>query len=320
MKTNTTIKGLERRLRSTKVYTDWVRRNRSAWCFRCNCTQDLECHHIVSLYHIMLGLFNLYGDAIETLNHAESMHKEDRVECVTLCSKCHGKRHPGRIASRSSTEIRLEEWVAIPRNWWFQPAHSTKDKNKEHLSLITLQVLFGIGWFILNGRMDNRMITVNRRRFAELIKKKPGTSFNRSFDLSLRSLQRIDVLAAKHRDHNDVELHISPNYIEKLVDNPWFFPLDDIPSQTMCSLMLKWFLSHQCGKRHYHISLKKLIRNLGINEKQPSKVVRMLQNACEDIPGAKMRVDEGQCYFELQKRCATPVFTLREMLQDCLLE
>lgn len=313
-----TIKGLERRLRSMKTYADWVSRNRAAWCFQCNGDQDLECHHIVTLYHILLGLWKLYGDREEVLRHAESMHQDDRVECVTLCSKCHGNRHPGRIASKSATEIRGNDWVAVPRNWWFGVSHSTKDT--DGLGLVALQTMFGLGWYILNGRMEGRMVTFNRRRFAELIGKTPGTSFANSFDSACNSLQAVDILAAYHLDKNDVELHISPDYIQNLVKNPWFFSLNEIPSGSMCELMLRWFLSHQSRRRTYPISLAKLASNLGIRESKPSKRLRMVEKACDTIPWAKMTHDDGQCQFEIKKRSAIPIFTLREMLNDCLLD
>ena len=318
MRVNLTIKQLERKLRSTKIYTDWVHRNKALWCFNCNKKQDLECHHIISLYHIMLGFWKLYGDSEEVLKHVTAMHKDDRIECVTLCSDCHAEKHPGRIASESASEIRNQEWVAVPRNWWFKSAQSTKDNSKDHIKLISLQFMFGIGWYILNDRMDGRMITFNRRRFAELIGKTPSTSFNNSFDSACQSLQELDVLAAYYRNHNDVELHVSPNYISRLLNNPWFFPLKEIPTKNMCVLMLRWFLSHQSRRWVYQISLEKLKNNLGLHETRQSRLIRTVQKACEDIRWAGMTYDEGMFNFAIRRKPAIPVFTLRDVLEDCL--
>jgi hypothetical protein len=318
VETTKQLKALERKLRASKVYQDWVERNRAAWCFRCNSDQKLECHHIISLYHTLLGIWNLYGDPTETLEHATAMHSDDRVECVTLCHKCHGKRHPGRIAVSSTTELRVHEWAAIPRVFWFDLAHSTKNQNKDALGLVGLQTLFGLGWYVISGRIDGNMVEFNRRRFAELLGKKPGTSFNKSLDKALRTLARLDVLAGKHRAGNHVEVHLSPAYMERLKVNPWFFPLEDIQTDSMCVLMLRWFLSHQCRRKFYRISLDKLRDNLGIQTDRPSMVLKTLQSACEHIPWTDLTYDKGTCHFELRRKSATPVFTLRQILADGL--
>lgn len=315
------LKQLERRVRAAKVYQDWVRRNRAAWCFRCNSDDELECHHIVTLYHILLGLWNLYGDITEAFNHVLAMHQDDRVECVTLCSKCHEKKHPGRVAVTSTAGVRVQEWAAIPRVFWFNLSYSTQDRTPDALSLIGLQTLFGLGWHILAGKMESRIVELDRRRFAELLGKDPGSSFNRSLDKALHSLERLDVLAGKHRSENRLELHLSPSYVERLADNPWFFPMEEVRTDNLLTLMLRWSLSHQSRRKFYRISLDKLQAGFGLKTDRPSMVIRSLQKACETIPWVEMKVereDGVMCHFELERRPSIPVFSLRDILGDCL--
>jgi hypothetical protein len=314
------LKILERRVRSSKVYQDWVRRNRSAWCFCCDSDEGLACHHTTSLYHILLGLWNLYGDISEVFSHSLAMHQDDRVDCVTLCSGCHKKRHPGRIAATSPANLQVQDWTTIPRVFWFDLSYSTKDDNPKSLSLIGMQVLFGLGWYILNGKMESRIIELNRRRFAEILGKKPGSSFNKSFDNACASLERIDVLAGKHINGNKVEVHISPTYTERLLCNPWFFPIEGVHTNNLLTLMLRWSLSHQGGRKFYRISLDKLRIGFGIKTDRPSMVLSSLQRACESTSwvGMKYEKDLGMCHFEMRRRMSIPIFTLRDVLFDCL--
>lgn len=312
------LKQIEHRVRAAKIYQDWVRRNRAAWCFQCNSDDELECHHIVTLYHILLGLWNLYGDVTEVFSHALSMHQDDRVECVTLCSDCHEKKHPGRISVTSTAGIRIQEWAAVPRVFWFNLSYSTKNRDKGTLGLIGLQTLFGLGWHILTGKMESRIMEIDRRQFAQLLGKDPGSSFNLSLDKALHTLERLDVLAGKHLTKNRLELHISPAYIERLAGNPWFFPLEEVRTDNLLTLMLRWSLSHQNRRKFYRISLEKLQEGFGLKTDRPSMVVKSLQKACKTIPWTEMNFDGGICHFELKWRPAIPVFTLRNILNDCL--
>jgi len=312
------LRHLEHRIRASKVYQDWVRRNRAAWCLRCDSEGELECHHVVSLYHILLGLWNLYGDTTEAYNHALAMHRDDHVECVTLCTKCHGKKHPGRVAVKSTAGLRVENWAAIPRVFWFDLSYSVKDYRPDALGLIGLQTLFGLGWHILNGKMESRIVELDRRRFAELLGKKPGSSFNRSFDRCCRSLENIDVLAGKHRRGNRVELHLSPVYIERLTGNPWFLPLRDVQANSLMVLMLRWWLSHQCRRKFYRISVDKLKTNFGLKTNRRNMIVKSVDKACQSISWADFKLDDDTCHFELHSRMAIPVFSLRDILLDCV--
>jgi len=310
------VRELERQVRASKPYHDWVKRNKTSSCLKCDSAEQLECHHVVELYHIILGLWKLYGNEAEVLRHATDMHDADMCESVTLCNDCHGQLHPGRSVSSEGQEPRIELWTTLPRNLEISLAHSKSDKRKDALGLIPFQTLLGLGWYILNGYMDSRMVEFNRRRFAELIGKSPCTSFNHAFDRAVRQLKRLGILLASHRRGNDVELHISKDYINLLIRNPWFFPLREVQTNNMCVLTLRLFLSMQSRRNRYRIGIEKLRGHLGVIDTDDYKTAQRLRKACEAINWATMSYDKGMCQFELQKRRAVPIHSLRRILDD----
>jgi len=283
---------------------------------RCDTAENLECHHVIELYHIILGLWKLYGDAEQVFQHAISLHNDDRCESITLCNACHGKAHPGRILPVRQ-EIRTGIWTVIPRKFPFKLAHSTARPHGT-IGLVAFQAMFGIGWYILNGGMNSRIVEFNRRRFADLLGKAAGTSFNNSLEEALKDLHGTNVVAASHRKGNDVELHISAEYLQMLQESPWFVPIEDVKASQMCVLALQWFLGMQSNRKYYKIALSKLAGHLGIITKSPSIVSKAIRTACEKIPWAKAEVKDGMCSFQLRRKGATPVFSLRQILDDSL--
>jgi hypothetical protein len=313
----TLLKDMERRIRLSKSYDNWVRRNKAANCIACNATEHLECHHVVDLYSILNGLWKFYGNAEQVYAHAIAMHDNDRCESATLCNACHGKHHVLRVLRPSKT-IRTNIWTAYPRNLDIQIAQSNLNKIKGSLGLVSFQTLLGIGWYILNGHFESKMITFNRRRFAELIGKKPSTSFNKSFHQALIDLKFIGVLAESHISGNNVELHLADEYLNMLAENPWFMSLEDVQTSKPCVLALKWFLGVQSNRTLYSISLDKLMGHIGIRTSAPQMAVQALRMACKHIGWARVRVDKGLCSFVLKKRGSTPIFSLRPCLQDAI--
>jgi hypothetical protein len=271
----------------------------------------------VSLYSIIYGLWTLYGDEIKVYDHLIAMHDDDKCEAATLCESCHQKRHPARSLP-SSKPIYSSPWTAIARNFNLNLVQSKTNKKTGHLGLIGFQTLLGIGWYILNGHLESRMITFNRRRFAELLDKIPSFSFNKSLDEALIDLKRSGVLIATHRSGNNVELHLNEEYLNILVENPWFVPFDDIKTSRICVLALIWFLGTQSNRSVYRISLAKLIKHIGIKTTAPQMAVKALKMACKRIKWAKVSVCKGQCVFTLKKRGSTPILSLRQCLQDAI--
>jgi hypothetical protein len=317
MGTTTIFKAIERRIRLSKSYHDWVTRNKAPACLCCGETSRLQCHHVIDLYHIIFGLWKLYGDAEKVYAHAIAMHDDDRCDSATLCDKCHAKRHPGR-SSPPTSQIRIEPWTALPRNFKVHFCQSNASKPAGHLGLIGFQTLLGIGWYILNGHLDARMLKFNRRRFAELIEKTPSSSFNRSLDAALVDLKVAGVLLGTHRSYNDVELHLSEEYLDMMNENPWFMSLDDAKTSKPCVLALKWFLGMQSKKTIYRISLEKLMVHIGIQTVAPQMAVKAIRRACKGISWVGVSVDKGMCTFALKRRGSMPVLSLRQVLNDAI--
>lgn len=310
-------KTLERRIRASLSYTNWVSRNKGPLCLKCGSKENLECHHLVQLYHIILGLWNFYGDPEEVFRHVVMYHENDMVEGVTLCSTCHKAKHPGRCMTVQANQINTDSWCVIPRMLKIDPNHSKVVARKGSLGLIAYQTLLGIGWNVMNGHVESKILTLHRRRFAKLLGKSAGTSFNLSFDLALQQLQSIEVVDAYHQKDNEVELHISKKYLDLLLENPWFVPLGDIQTNSMCVLCLRLWLGMQTRRHLYSISLEKLKPHIGMTVKQKSWAISAIKNALKQIPWAKMEVKDS-LQFTLTSRQPTPIRALRAILMDSL--
>ncbi|MCK5016625.1 MAG: hypothetical protein KAS32_06065 [Candidatus Peribacteraceae bacterium] len=246
------------------------------------------------------------------------MHSNDQCDSATLCDECHKKVHPARKINVKQANVHIASWAAIPRNLTVIAAHSTHDKRPEALSLIGYQTLLGLGWYILNGHLDTCIVEFNRRRLARLIGKNPDVSFNRSLERALKSLCHTGILQASHSKGNDIEVHLSRQYLELLIINPWFFPLHEVPTSRMCVLTLRLLLCMQGIKQTYRIGLKKLCGHLGILTTQPNKAQKAICSACEYIPWATISIKDGMCSFTLKKRKPVPIFSLRELITDAV--
>jgi hypothetical protein len=126
------------------------------------------------------------------------------------------------------------------------------------------------------------------------------------------------VLIASHTKGNDIELHLSDEYLDMMGDNPWFIPFGEMKTHKPCILALKWFLGTQTKRALYRISLDKLMKHIGIQTVAPQMVTKALRMACKRIRWAKVSVDKGLCTFTLKKRPSTPIFSLRSSLNDAL--
>jgi hypothetical protein len=318
------FKQIERRIRTSMVYNDWVTRNKATKCVTCDKTERLHCHHVASLYAFIKGAWDLYGNEEQTVIHVLNLHKDDMIDSITLCNDCHEKLHPaGHLVEHINASINITNWTCFPRNIKYKLLHWKLEK--EHigsLGLVSFQILLGLGWHILNGRPEARMININRRHFAKLLGKAPGTSFNKSFDKAMYELYP-DVVYAHHIVGNNVEIHLSQNYLDALLQNPWFIPVDDIKANKMSVLALKWFLNFQSNRQCYIISLKKLINHLNIRTNCIKRVINTITKACKEILWANVDIKDSEigiltCTFKLTKRGATPINSLRQILADSI--
>jgi len=311
------IKDMEHRVRSSSMYHEWVERHLGPGCINCDSTDHLQVHHVIELYHILLGLWRLYGDVEDVVCHAIAMHTDNACEAVTLCKECHSKNHPGKHISQSTKKARIEDWAALPRNLPGRFSH----RGGDGLSLPGAQLLACLGWHILGGRMDSRMVEFERPRMSGLLgKKRCTTSFRRSVDSALSNLQDLGVLAGHHVSGPRVETHLSPSYLEDLQRLPWFMAMSDVRTSKAPVFALRWFLGLQSSRRNYKIGKDKLVTHLGLRTSTPAFVERCVRNACEETPWAHCDYDGTFFSFRLKRRGAVPIWTLRTVLQDAIRE
>ena len=322
MSRNKLIRETEHRVRASKAYADWVSRNKSHSCVTCDSSDDLEHHHIIDLYHILLGLYKFYGDWESTFKHAVAMHESDLTEGVTLCSTCHEKRHPGRIISNQDAPDpeSVHLWTVTPRTL-AAPFSQRQERQPDSICLIDFQLLFATGWYVLNKQCRSRIIQTTSSKLAKLLKKQNGTSWRASLTRSAESLRQIGYINAYHIDPNkNAELHVSHEYLDALNEQPWFFPLEEVPSPNMLALTLKWFLSCVSNRSRYAIGIHKLAGHLGANDRMDKFGKRVIE-ACGPIRWVNCRIDARQiARFTLRKRGAVPVHSMRLLLKEAIKE
>jgi len=311
------LKTLDHRVRSSLAYSGWEKRNRGLACVKCHTTENLNTHHMIDLYHVLLGLWKFYGNEEETFNHAVSYHENDMLEGYSLCLKCHEVRHPGRILSTSYQPVNKDTWCVIPRMLKLIPNHSTKIRRSGTVGLIAYQTLLGIGWHLMNGHVEAKILTIHRRRFAGLIGKKPGKSFFTSLDDALSQLQVVGVICGHHRQDHSIEIHISKEYLDMLKENPWFVPLNEVKTNSMCVLCLRLWLGMQAGRNNYFIGLDKLKGHIGITVKQQYWSMKAIRKALKEIHWAKMKIGDS-LHFTFSGRPPSPIRALRTVLTDSL--
>ena len=312
------IRDIEKRIRASKIYSDWVLQNRAPACLKCDTTDKLQVHHVTELYHILLGLWKLYGDWDAVFQHALSRHEADLCDNVTLCSGCHDKIHPARHTTKDIEPQQIALWCAFPRHLGIEFRQGTKRGQSGSVGLVAFQTLIGIGWFIMNHGADGRIVTFKRNGFARLIGKAPGTSFNKSFKDALHTLTTANVIIGFLCHHDDVEIHLSPDYMKRLEENPWFFPLNEAATSSMMVLTMRWFLTLQSKRKGYRIGRVKLSGHLGLLTSTPVWMDNAVTKAIKAISWADVSIQDDVYHFIIRQRGATPIYSLRAILRDAL--
>jgi hypothetical protein len=185
--------------------------------------------------------------------------------------------------------------------------------------LIAYQTLFGIGWNLLNDHVDARMLTVHRRRFAQLLDKRPSTSFNASLEAAMVQLETIGVLCGHCSSGNDIEMHLSSEYLDMIEGNPWFVRMNDVYTNSMCVLCIRLWLGMQSKRHTYAIGLDKLKGHIGMTVQDKSSAIAAIQKAVKQIPWAKVEIKES-LQFGISHRPPTPIRSLRAILTDVLVQ
>ena len=81
------------KLRKSVTYFNWRQANKQISCFKCDSTEDLELHHRTELKKTYQDTYKILGCHKSTYEDIELKHKQNQLECDTLCSKCHDARH-----------------------------------------------------------------------------------------------------------------------------------------------------------------------------------------------------------------------------------
>ena len=319
MKRYSQVRSVARRVRASMQYARWVERNRSTVCIRCGSSDDLKVHHLVELYHILLGLWKFYGEWEAVFHHAIAMHDDNRCEGVTLCDKCHGIIHPGRVVTITKENLHLADWCAVPRNLDIRFALGAKGRSKGKVGLLGFQTIFGLGWNIMNG-YGNRIVDFNWWRFAELVGKKPSTSFCLGLGIALDSLVDAKVVNAWAKTGSDVEVHLTKEYVDALNENPWFVPLSDVRTSRMTVLVLRWLLSFQANRSSYVIGQDKLMNHMQITTRTPAFVHRCVKEVVKEISWVTVEEEGDNFRFKFKNRGIVPIHSLRASLFQTLAE
>lgn len=319
MKRHSIIKKIERKIRSSMLYHEWVKRNISHCCANCDSSEELQMHHIVELYHIVFGLWKLYSNPDSVFAHCIARHADDGYDAITLCKTCHDKIHAGRRFSNQQKEVRVSDWAAMPRILPGTLLHHSTTASDKGLSLVSVQLLAGIGWHILQGHMESRIIELQRPSLAKLLGKTSTTSFMKSIVRAVNSLKSLDVICGHHVCNSSIEVHLCQSYLEGMASSPWFISINDVRTSRMPVFALRWFLGHQSKRRNYKIGKDNLVANLGLKTSYPYFVDKCVRSAAEETSWIEYCGYDGNFMsFKLNRRGAVPIFSLRDILIDSI--
>ena len=317
MNSHEQIKEIEHHIRSSLTYHEWQRKNLTQSCIVCESTENIQVHHIIELYHIILGLWKLYGNKDDVICHALALHADDKCENVTLCKNCHKKTHPGRRIAKNE-DVRIEDWTVLPRTLPGPFLHNSKVADERGLTVVSAQILAGFGWLILGGQIQDGIIEFRRSSMAQIINKRAGKSFNNSIERALDGLRELDVILGWNISKADVEVHLSKTYLDTLTKSPWFMSMQDVKTSNMTVFALRWLLCTQSGKHTYRIGLKKLAENIGLKTTTPVFVEQCIRKAISETKWASVDFD-GNCFaFRIRWRGPVPIWSLRSIVVDAV--
>jgi hypothetical protein len=313
------LRDIQRRIRSSKTYNNWKLRNKGIACLRCDSEDDLELHHIVSLSTIVKSMDKFYdGDLSIIYEDILALHDNDSLPCATICKKCHeSNERQGTFPSSPKKSYTPDNWCVLPRNLGIPFCHK---KSAKGLNFIPFQILMVLGWYVMNGYMKSRIMRVNITQIARLMNKRQPSCWKKPIMNALKQLRQVGAITNYIVIGKQVEIHMSPTYLENILDTSWFFPLNEVDSPNMLVLTLKWFLStvrntayHQKKKR-YSIAVQKLMDHLGTKD-TPSRFAKRVVKACEEIKWAKATKDKNLLRFYLRSR-PVPIHALWRVIDE----
>lgn len=318
-------KEIENRIRRSEIYFNWVERNKGQCCCNPDCQSEeyLVVHHQTYLYYLIHTRWKIYRKIEPVVQCILDLHSKDILYTLTFCKKCHEEFHNDKLFFKDKPidkkNIRTDEWVVFPRKLPGEFMHGTKNQSEYGLHLASAQILAGMGWLILAGELDSRMLVFQRVRMARIIGKQPCTSFNRFLEHGLDSLQKLGVVNGWTIVSSKVEVHLSSEYLNHLCDNPWFIGIKDIRTSSLSVFAVRWLLCLQSNRNFYNIGLKKLAGKLNMRTTTPSAVKQVAQKAEKETPWIrKVRFQNNNVMFIMRKKGAIPIWDLRIAARDSI--
>jgi len=308
---------IEKEIRKTYVYSEWVKRNKSFNCIACGSESDLHLHHVTDLTTIIYNTYKSYKWISEVwdevLKIVMQMHENDTCQCITVCEQCHGNIHPSKKSLvYESPELVVDEWCVFPRNYKF--SFCQRGRKTGQVGYIAFQTIFGIGWHLYQNNFKNRKLYFGKYAFGKLLgKKKNSSQFNTSLKQALEDLSHLGIVEEFDLNNTKSSLVISKEYLDEINSMPWFMRLSDVATSKNNSILsLKWWLSFQ-QKNVYKIGIDKLAKHLNYNSNK-STVIRNVNNSIEHITWSTLEVKNNMFHFTRQRKGAVPIHTMRPQL------
>ncbi len=309
---------IEKEIRKTYAYSEWVKRNKSFNCIICASESELHLHHVTDLSTTIYNTYKSFKWMNEVWDEVSKiviqLHESDMCHCITVCEKCHGSIHPSKKPCKyEGPELVVDEWCIIPRNYTF--SFCQRGRKKGQVGYIALQAVFGIGWHLYQNNFKDRKLDFGKYAFGQLLgKKKNSTQFNTSLQQALEDLSDIGIIDEFDINNTKSSLVISKKYLDEIKSQPWFMRLSDVAtSKNNSVLTLKLWLSFQ--KNHvYKIGIDRLAKHLNYNSNK-STVTRNVKNSIEHISWSTLEIKNNIFHFTRQRKGAVPIHTLRLQLK-----
>jgi len=273
---------VEKEIRKTYAYSEWVKRNKSFNCIICASESDLHLHHVTDLTTLIYNSYKSFKwiDKVwdEVFKIVVQLHENDMCHCMTVCDECHGNIHPSKKpCTYEKPELVIDEWCVFPRNFKFN--FCQRGRKKDQVGYIAFQTVFGIGWHLYQGNFKDRKLYFGKYAFGKLLgKKKNSTQFNVSLQQALEDLYDIGIIDEFNLKNTKSSLVVSKEYLDEMDSMPWFMRLSDVATSKNNSILtLKWWLAFQSA-HVYKIGIDKLAKHLNYNSNK-STIVRNVKNS-----------------------------------------
>jgi len=317
MKINT--RTAEKEIRASRIYHDWKQNNKTIVCSHCGSTDNLELHHIIPLRTLIKYYYNHFQNRKQTIQYILEKHKNNEVESATLCEKCHDDKHRNRPRSNSTSKNSSPpaQWCVAPR---YIEQYFDAKKSSHKLNHMPFQVLLILGNFIVKGQIKDNLIITNHIEIAKLMNKKVPSSWKTSIEKALENLKHMKFISSYTIISNKkIKIYLSKNYLEEIVDFPWFILLSEVPSPNMTTLAIKWYLcTLKNNKKKFKIGIELLKKHIGVKDSQNNRLANRIIKSCDSIEWMKsITCENNNIIFRFKSRPVN-VNKLWDALKDSL--